>query len=81
MDEKQWLAHTDPTPMLEFLWGKASDRNILARGAIPAGRQAAAARHGALADRPRVRPQLGPDGRVFLTTVAFLKASRDPQRP
>jgi len=28
MDEAEWLACTDPTPMLEFLHGKASDRKL-----------------------------------------------------
>jgi hypothetical protein len=28
MDEKEWLECTDPTPMLEFVRGKASDRKL-----------------------------------------------------
>jgi hypothetical protein len=28
MNETEWLCSTDPTPMLEFLWGKASDRKL-----------------------------------------------------
>lgn len=28
MTEAEWLASADPTPMLEFLWGKASDRKL-----------------------------------------------------
>src|SRR5436309_3266816 len=28
MTEADWLASTDPTPMLEFLRGKASDRKL-----------------------------------------------------
>src|SRR5690242_11006519 len=29
MTEAEWLAATDPTPMLEFLRGQASDRKLL----------------------------------------------------
>jgi hypothetical protein len=29
MTEAEWLACTDPTPMLEFLEGRASDRSCL----------------------------------------------------
>jgi hypothetical protein len=28
MDEKEWLACTEPRRMLEFLWGKASERKV-----------------------------------------------------
>ena len=28
MTEQEWLAGDDPTPMLEFLWGKGSDRKM-----------------------------------------------------
>jgi hypothetical protein len=28
MNETEWLCSMDPTPMLEFLWGKASDRKL-----------------------------------------------------
>src|SRR5579871_2951415 len=28
MTEKEWLAFTDPTPMLAFLYGRVSDRKL-----------------------------------------------------
>ena len=28
MNEEEWLACTDPTPMLDFLRGKVSDRKL-----------------------------------------------------
>jgi hypothetical protein len=28
MTEEEWLTATDPRPLLEFLWGKASDRKL-----------------------------------------------------
>ena len=28
MNEKKWLACTDPTPMLEFVQGRASERKL-----------------------------------------------------